>query len=113
MSFDLWPEIQDAIHETEILVADMRDRGREKAEAEAHYYTIKAKRAFALKEAGQPVTFITLVIKGDEEVNDAMRKFHACEVEYDNAREAVMCAKKKLDTLREQMQREWGQAGRS
>lgn len=111
MSFDLWPEIQTAIRDTEYLVANMRDRGREKSEAEARYYTVKARRAFALKEAGHPVTFITLVIKGDEEVNAAMRDFHAREVEYDNAREAVMCSKKKLDTLREQMQREWSQAG--
>jgi hypothetical protein len=76
----------------------------------ARYYTVKAQKAFEMREKGFPVTFIQDVVKGVPEVNKAMSEYNAAEVEYENAREARNVVKKKLDTLREQYTREWSQA---
>lgn len=111
MSFNLWPRLEEAIDESDRLVAKSREKGLEMAVAEAHYYTVKGRRSFALKRQGHPVSFISQVIKGDEEVNAAMLDYHTLQVEYENSREAIMVGKKRVDTLREQMQREWSQAG--
>ena len=108
---DLWAEILDTQAALEDALKQTRQRGLAMAEAEAHYYTVKAHTAYDLKEAGQPSTFIALVIKGDPDVNEALEAFHRAEVEYENAREARNVYKKRLDTLREQYQREWTQSG--
>lgn len=92
---------------------ESKTRGQAMVEAEAHYYSVKERETYRLREDGEGSTFIALVIKGRPEVNEALLDYRAREVEYNNAKEAVNVYKKRLDTLREQYAREWGQAGRS
>jgi len=106
----LWEQITHCMRMLDTALAECKQRGANMVKAESDYYTAKAYAAYALKEAGHPVTFISLVIKGMDEVEQAMSAYHAAEVEYENAREARNVWKKKLDTLREQYNREWGQA---
>ena len=70
------------------------------------------KKAVKLLEENKSGTVIQMLIKGESEVNAAMNEFHDAQVEYKNACEAINVYKKWLDTLREQYQREWSQAGR-
>ena len=110
--FDLWGEVMDAKESMDLALRACKERGLERSRLEAHYYSVKADAVQAMKDAGCTATEISLRIKGDPAVNEAMRAFHDADVGYENAREAVMVFKKWFDFLREQYQREWGQSGR-
>lgn len=111
MEGDLWQEIRETQRLLELALSEAKTRGEAMVRAEAEYYTAKAEASFALKEQGVPVTFIQTVIKGVPEVCGPMTRYHAAQVEYENAREARNVFKKKLDTLREQYSREWSATG--
>lgn len=105
----LWEQISRCMSMLDTALLECKTRGAVMVQAEAEYYTAKAQESFELLEAGYAVTYIQTVIKGRPRVCEAMTKYHAAQVEYENAREARNVWKKKLDTLREQYQREWGQ----
>lgn len=111
MNGDLWTQIQECIRLLDLALAEAKERGSKYVLAEAAYYSAKAEAAFSMKEDGYPVTFIETVIKGVPSVAEKMTAYHAAQVEYENAREARQVYKKKLDTLREEHQQEWSQAG--
>ena len=108
----LWEQIRKVMGLLDTALRECKERGQRMVTAKAAYYTAKAEAAFRLREDGHPVTFIQEVLKGEADVCAAMIEYNAAEVEYENAREARNVLKKKLDTLREQYQREWGAAGR-
>lgn len=108
---DLWSEIEECLRLLELALKESGERGHKAVIAEADYYTQKTKTAFRLHEEGYPSTFINLVIKGMDEVAPKLREKGKTLGEYENAREARNVYKKKLDTLREQYQREWSQSG--
>lgn len=108
---DLWGEILNTMEALEWALRESRKRGNEWAQANAEYYTVKSQTAFRLRDEGMSASMIALVLKGDKAVNMAMLKRDAAEVSYENAREARNIYKKRLDTLREQMAREWTQSG--
>lgn len=107
----LWEQITHCMRMLDTALKECKQRGAAMVKAEAAYYTVKAEESFRLLEAGHANTYISNVIKGRPNVCEAMSAYHAAEVEYENAREARNVWKKKLDTLREQYQREWGAAG--
>ena len=107
----LWEQIGHCMRMLDTALLECKTRGASMVEAEARYYTAKARESFELLEAGHANTYIQTVIKGRPNVCEAMSAYHAAQVEYENAREARNVWKKKLDTLREQYQREWSQAG--
>lgn len=111
MRNDLWVETLECLRLLDLALTEAKERGDRMVTAEADYYTAKATVAFALKEEHYPVTLIEMVVKGMPEVTEKMTAYHAAQVEYENAREARQVYKKKLDVLREQMQREWSRAG--
>lgn len=109
---DLWGEIRECDRLLGVALRESRERGTAMTLAEAEYYSAKARKVFDLKEEGMPATLICQVVKGDPEVCMRMTAYHAAQVEYENAREARNVYKKRLDYLREQYAREWGEAGR-
>lgn len=111
MSVDLWNQIEEVTRLLDLSLTEAKERGARCVLAEAAYYSAKAETAFALKAEGMSGTMIGVVIKGHPNVVDKMLEYHAAQVEYENAKEARNVYKKKLDTLREQYQREWSQAG--
>lgn len=107
----LWEQITHCLRMLDAALRECKERGQRMVATEAAYYTAKAQAAFRLREEGHPATFIGNAIKGEADVCAAMMEYHAAQVEYENAREARNVWKKKLDTLREQYQREWGREG--
>ena len=107
----LWNEIEEVTRLLDMSLKEAKERGAKCVLAEAEYYSAKANAAFALKADGMSGTMIGIVIKGHPMVVDRMLEYHAAQVEYENAKEARNVYKKKLDTLREQYQREWSQSG--
>lgn len=112
-SGDLWGSICATDELLKQSLKESRKRGMEWAQKQAHYYTVKARAAFRMKGEGESASFISMVLKGIPEVNEAMLERDAAEVSYENAREARNVYKKEIDTMREQLAREWSQAGRS
>lgn len=111
-SVPLWLRIEECIRLIDLALKEAKRRGRVLVEKEAAYYTAKAVAAFSLKESGEAVTFIQTVIKGVPEVSEAMSEYHAAEVEYKNANEAIQAMKLKLRVLENEQQRDWEQAKR-
>ena len=107
----LWNEIEEVTRLLDMSLKEAKERGAKCVLAEAEYYSAKANAAFAMKADGMTGTMISIVIKGHPMVVDKMLEYHATQVEYENAKEARNVYKKKLDTLREQYQREWSQSG--
>ena len=110
-SIPLWVRINECLRLIDAAIVESRRRGLVMVQRESEYYTAKAHESFELLEAGYANTLIQQVIKGRPKVAEAMSAYHAAEVEYKNAQDAVMAYKKCLDTLREQQQREWNQEG--
>lgn len=107
----LWAEIEECTRLLDLALKEAGERGNRFVLAEAAYYTQKTITTFELKEEGYNASMIALIIKGMPEVAAKMQAYHRAQVEYENAREARNIYKKKLDTLREQYQREWSQSG--
>ena len=110
--FDLYGLIMEAEEDMRLALKAAKERGLERSRLEAHYYSVKADAVQAMKDQGCTATEISLRIKGDPAVNQAMRAFHDAEVGYDNAREAINVYKKIHAFYCEQFAREWGQSGR-
>lgn len=103
----LWVQIRQVTGILDRALLEMRNRGVRYAEAEGAYQAAKAKRALVLSADGMTATMISMCIKGDDEVNGLLVDRMCAETLYASAKEAVNVYKKKLDTLREQYEREW------
>ena len=111
-SIPLWVRIEECIRLIDLALLEAKRRGRVMVEKEAAYYTAKAKESFLLLEEGYANTLIQMVIKGRPNVAEAMSEYHAAEVEYKNANEAIQAMKLKLRVLENEQQRDWEQARR-
>ena len=109
----MWAEILETLEDLNTALSEAKARGLEMTRAEAHYYTVKDKRAWELLEEGLSATAIGMVIKGEPEVSEALQHFHEMEVLYKNAVEAVNVFKLRLRVLESQYEREWSRAGMS
>ena len=106
----IWQEIQDTRALLDTTREEARVYGLAMNAAECKYNTAKALRVLELLEEGKSATVINMIIKGDPKVSLALNEFQNFQVEYKNACEAVQILKRDYDFLREQYQREWGQA---
>lgn len=111
-SVPLWVRIEECMRLTDKALAEAKRRGRIMVKKEAAYYTAKAKTSFTMLEAGYANTYIQQTIKGQTAVSEAMSEYHAAEVEYKNACEAVQVYKLKMRVLEAQYEREWARAGK-
>lgn len=111
-SLPLWVRIEECMRLIDLALKEAKGRGKTMVEKEAAYYTAKASESFRLLEAGYANTFIQNVIKGRPGVVEAMSEYHAAEVEYKNANEAINAMKAKLRVLENENEREWEQAKR-
>ena len=111
-SLPLWVRIEECMRLLDLALVEAKKRGKAMVEHECEYYAAKALESFNLLEAGYANTFIQTVIKGRPAVVEAMCKYHASEVEYKNANEAINAMKAKLRVLENEQEREWEQAKR-
>ena len=111
-SIPLWIRIEECMRLLDVALREAKTRGNLMVERECEYYTAKSKECFSLLEAGHANTFIQQVIKGRPSVAEAMQRFHAAEVEYKNANEAINAMKAKLRVLENELEREYEQSKR-
>lgn len=94
----------------EVALKECKSRGGAAAEAERVYRIALAEKILLLREGGLPATLIGDVARGDKDVARLKFERDCSQVVYDNAQEAVLCYKKQIDVLREQIEREWSKA---
>ena len=94
----------------ETALKECKTRGRAAADAEQTYRVKLAEKILLLREGGLPATLIPDVARGDKDVARLKFERDCAQVVYDNAKEAVLCFKKQIDVLREQIEREWENA---
>lgn len=111
-SIPLWVRIEECMRLLDLALKEAKSRGMAMVDAERRYYSAKAQESFRLLEAGYANTFIQNVIKGRPSVAEVMSEYHAAEVEYKNANEAINAFKAKLRVLENEQEREWEQARR-
>lgn len=109
---NLWNSIEDDLQALDEAQSDFKAAGNKLAKAEVAYQIAKNKRALELKNAGQPATIIQLTIKGDKDVAPKLLERECAQVDYDTSKELVNVLKKRIDTYREQLSREWNYNGR-
>ena len=112
-SIPMWVRIEECMRLIDLAISEAKSRGSAMVEKEAAYYTAKAQESFSLLEAGYANTYIQTVIKGRPRVSEAMSAYHAAEVEYKNANEAIQAYKLKLRVMEAELEREWEQEKRS
>lgn len=110
-AFELFNELDEALDRTAELVSDMHVLGRKKSEAEKAYRVAKQRRIlFERTQNNTPVSIIADVVKGYEDIAELAFRRDCAQTDYDANYEAILFWKKKVDVLREQLQREWAQS---
>jgi len=109
---DLYRELADKTNDLNICVKELRKSGTKFAEAERAYQLKKAEKALRLRDEGMPVGLIELTIRGDKEVAKLRFDKQVAEVVYDANKEAVASTKLQMRLIENQIQREYGIAGR-
>jgi len=82
-------ELQTFRHKLGTLNGEIVKLGNKKSEAERKYRVLRAQKIVILRDAKVPVTIITDLVKGDEEVAQLKLEFDALDVLYDNKRENI------------------------
>lgn len=90
-------------------LSEAKERGLALAHAEAEYQTAKNKTALLLKAEGQAATMISLLLKGDERVSNALFMRDCAQVMYDSAKEAINTYKLSARLIEAQIAREYNQ----
>lgn len=84
----------------------LKQRGIEKAEAERNYRVELAKEILRQRDAGTPVTIISDICRGKEEIADLKRKRDIAESLYETALQKVYQTKLELDIIKNQIKAE-------
>lgn len=90
--------VSDDLTGLDELIEQMRQDGHEWAMARAEYYRAKGLKSLELKASGMPVTLIHDVVRSYDDVNRALMRKDAAEVNYHTSKEAVMARKMQVRT---------------
>ena len=89
-------------------VNDLLEHGKDLAQKEHDYQVAKAQQVLLMKDQGRPVTEISLTIKGQPAVADAILQRDIAQTLYDTNKEHINATKLELRILENQIAREWG-----
>lgn len=89
-------------------IDDLLKHGTDLAQKEHSYQVAKAQTVLQMKDEGRPVTEISLTIKGQPKVAEAMLERDIAQALYDTNKEHINATKLELRILENQIAREWG-----
>lgn len=113
MSVELIQELNDKMALCYRTIDEMKRHGLARNRAEVEYRTALAVAIQSLRaQTKHPASLIPDMAKGMRKVAEAKRAMDDADTEYETDRELVMLLKRDIDTIREQIAREWQQAGR-
>lgn len=105
---DLFLELQEKQDELDKAIKDLREAGRNYAEADTAYRRMVAKETLRLKAKGMAVGLIEKVIFDDEQVLDALFQRDYTDTLVTASKEVVNALKLRIKTISEQLAREYG-----
>ena len=104
----MWQAIEEELKLLDAAVKALKPRGQKKAQTERDYRVALSKRLLELRAAGQPVTHLLEIAKGEPEIADKRLQRDIAESLYESAQEAINVQKLKIRVLENQLSREWG-----
>ena len=105
---DLWIELQLKQEELDKAIKELRDAGRNYAEADTAYRRTVAKETLRLKAKGMAVGLIEKVVFDDEQVLNALFQRDYTDTLVVASKEQINALKLKIKTISEQLAREYG-----
>lgn len=91
-------------------VSEAKERGKKLAQCEHDYRVAKAKYILQQRADGTPVTIISDLAKGEENIARLCMERDIAQTLYDSSKEAINSYKLQIRIAQEQIQREWNQA---
>lgn len=112
-SIDLHNGLYSSLASCDQAIKQLAIRGKEKAEASAAYRIALAEKELELRcgEDKLPASMIADVARGDRSVALLYVKRECADAIYEATREEIMLRKREADVYREQISREYAQAG--
>lgn len=104
---DLMLDLQGKVQLLDKALQQLGKRGRDYAEAEREYRVALAKKIAVERDKGTPVTIISDVCRGSQEIANAKFQRDTAEVVYKSALEAINVYKLQLKLLENQIDREF------
>lgn len=107
---ELWQERDNIINQLDTALSTLRKNGLEYAECEKAYRIAKTKEILRLRDEGYPVTLIQDIVKGLEDIAELDFKRKCADVVYKANGEAINVKKKELESIENELKREWSNA---
>ena len=104
---DLIQEMNKIRQELNQAIHILKERGGSKAKAEHDYRVALAKEILIQRDAGQPVTIISDICRGDKTIAKLKLERDIADVLYDTAYEKIRTLKMELNILDNQLRSEW------
>lgn len=104
---DLWSDIVDRLNILDGSIKNLRQSGREYAEAEANYKAELSKQVLRLRKEGYPVTIIGDTVRGLDNVKELRLDRDTKKVLYQADLEVINVSKLRIRVLEAQLNREW------
>ena len=105
-------ELIEQIHQKSALLdkalQESKERGIASADAEQAYKVALTKAMLLEREKGTPVTILSDICRGQEEIAGLRRERDIADALYKSSKEAINVYKIQLRVLQEQAEREWG-----
>ena len=109
--FELTTDHYAALDANQAAIKTMRQYGESKAKKEAAYNVALATKIAELRTKGNPAGLCEKLAKGTKEVSEVYIAWQCEEALYTAAKEHVQLTKRRADAIRDQIQREYTQAG--
>ena len=107
----LYQELQSKASMLDVAVRELRARGTAYSQAERDYRVALRKAVLEERTKGTPVTIISDVCRGREDIAQLRFERDCAETLYKSAQEALQVFKLQCRLIEAQIQREYGQGG--
>lgn len=105
---DLMIEMNELRQTLSTAIKELKKRGKEKALAEQNYRVALAKEILLQRDAGVPVTIISDICRGKEEIAKLKFERDFTETLYETCLQKIYQLKLELNIIENQIGREWG-----
>lgn len=106
--YELIEQIQQKSALLDKALQESKERGVASADAEQAYKVALAKAMLIERDKGTPVTILSDICKGQEEIAGLRRERDIADALYKSSKEAINVYKIQLRVLQEQAEMEWG-----
>ncbi len=107
--FELTSEFNEKREMLDIAIRELKKRGQRKAKAEQEYRVLQAKKIYELRSDGIPVTIISDLCKGNEEIASLRMERDLTKTLYETALQKIYQLKLEIGIIQKQIEREYSE----